>query len=252
MILLPAALVCSSLLWQAEVTTVHPTHFLFSTSTSKFRAPKIQVGIAIRSKRISHPHEINVERSGTDLGARATLRKWSLEVSCTDLHGCFNLGPNLIKICPERSEILLILTGLTVRTGITKGEELCREPEMLWGFALSVQWPQSTFMWQLVGCDWGTGLGPVSKPGGSIKRNLSAAALVWGLMKFSRKSSAQRQNSSQPLRGARQNWALVLLSVSWLWGWKKWRPHPGFGCFALLRQHKPPTEYFSEDFLNIF
>lgn len=76
----PAALVCSSLLWEAEVTTEHLTHFLFSSSTSP--SPKHQVGIVIRSKRVSQPRKINVERSGTDLGTRTTLS----DKFCSFLH----------------------------------------------------------------------------------------------------------------------------------------------------------------------
>lgn len=44
MIPVPAALACSSLLREAEVSTVHLTHFLFSSSTSPFPAPKTPSG----------------------------------------------------------------------------------------------------------------------------------------------------------------------------------------------------------------
>lgn len=37
---------------------------------------------------------------------------------------------------------MVILTGLTAKRSITKGKELCREPETLWGFASLLQWPQ--------------------------------------------------------------------------------------------------------------
>lgn len=137
MISVPAALVCSAPLWKAEVTTVHPTHFLFSSSTSKFPVPKCQVGIVIRSKRTSHPRKINVVRSGTDLGARTPLSEWSLAASCT---GVTILGLNFLKLALKKGK-WLFFTGLTVETGLTNGKELCREPEMLWGFALPVQWP---------------------------------------------------------------------------------------------------------------
>lgn len=72
----------SSLLREAEVTTVHLTYFLLSSSTSPFPAPKCQVGIVIGSKRISQPRKINVERSGRDLGTRTTLS----DKFCSFLH----------------------------------------------------------------------------------------------------------------------------------------------------------------------
>lgn len=74
MIPVPAALVCSSLPREAEVSTLHLTHFLFSSSTTSISsAKKRQVGIVIRSERISQPRKINVERSGRDSGTRTKL-----------------------------------------------------------------------------------------------------------------------------------------------------------------------------------
>lgn len=141
MISVPAVLVCSSLLWKAEVTTVHLTHFLFSSSVSKFPALKCQLGIVIGSKRISNPHNIKVERSGRDLGARTTLSDWGFAVSCPGLHGVLQFWIWFTKICPERRE-RVIFYRTDSRDRHNQWEELCRELAMLWGFALLVQWPQ--------------------------------------------------------------------------------------------------------------
>lgn len=183
---------------------MHLTHFLFSSSTSPFPAPKCQVGIVIRSKRVSQPRKINVERSGTDLGTRTTLSDKFCSFLCRVTWGITLLS----KPCPERRE-MVVFYRTDSKDRHNSGEGALQRACDALRFCLTV----IVINLYLAAC--GTNLSLVLKPGSTITRNSSAPAAVGA-----QERAQQRQISFLSLQRhlSKTNGALVLPLASWVQG----------------------------------